>query len=82
MKTVSKLADIPLGLSADEVRKRVGQPKRTRRLGEDPDSRGVLAGVVGKVFEWEYPWGYLTFKRRRYGAAHCYRVVEKRPKDV
>ncbi len=75
------MTEIPLGLPADEVRKRVGQPERSRGLGEDLDARGVLAGVVGKIIEWEYPWGYLVFKRRRYGGAHCYRVVEKRVKD-
>jgi len=82
VNNATKMAQIPLGMPADEVRRRVGQPKRTRRLGKDKDPRGTLGGIVGKVFEWEYPWGILMFKRRRYGGAHCYRVVEKRMKDV
>ena len=77
-----KLAEIPLGTPADEVLKRWKRPLRTKRLGKDKDQRGTLGGIVGKVFEWEYPWGRLTFKRRRHGGAHCYRVVEKRMKDV
>jgi len=78
MRGAAKMAEIPLGTPADEVRKRWRQPLRTRRLGRDKDPRGTLGGVVGKVFEWEYAWGILMFKRRRYGGAHCYRVVGKR----
>lgn len=78
----AKLADIPLGLPADEVLKRAGRGTRSRDLGLDPDEQGYLGGVQGHIFEWEYPWGYLVFKRRRWGEddAHCYRVVEKREK--
>lgn len=74
---------VSLGLPADEVLRRVKRPKRTRRLGLDPDLRGWMGGIQGKVFEWVYPWGVLVFKRRRdegHGP-HCYRVVEKRVND-
>jgi hypothetical protein len=80
MNNAFKMAEIPLGTPADEVRKRWKKPLRTKDLGKDP--HGTVAGVAGHVVEWEYPWGSLVFKRRRYGGARCYRVVEKRVKGV
>lgn len=69
-------------MPADKVLKRWGKPLRVKDLGEDKDKRAVMAeGVKNYIIEWEYPWGVLTFKRRRYGGAHCYRVVGKRVKD-
>ena len=84
MKVKNRLTQVPLGLPADEVLRRVKRPKRTRHLGLDPDLRSWMNGMQGKVFEWEYSWGVLVFKRRRADddghGPHCYRVVEKRAK--
>lgn len=81
MNDAARMAQIPLGTPADKVLKRWGKPLRVRDLGKDKDKRSTMAGVVGYVVEWKYRWGVLVFKRRRYGGAHCYRVVEKRAKD-
>jgi len=72
------MAQVPIGLPADEVLKRVGRPERTKSLGVDPD--GFFAGVKGYAVEWEYPWEYLVLKRREVDGVTCYRVMEKRPK--
>lgn len=82
MNNAARMAQIPVGTPADKVLKRWGKPLRVRDLGEDKDKRAAMAEVVGYVVEWEYPWGSLVFKRRRYGGAHCYRVVEKKVREA
>jgi len=71
---------VPLGLPADEVLKRVGRGKRSKKLGIDTDERSLMNGKPGYIVEWEYSWGVLVFKRREVDGVHCYRVVEKRAK--
>lgn len=82
-RAARKMAEVPLGTPADVARRRWRYRAKIRSLGEDPDPRGVMAGKPGYIFEWEFPWGVLVFKRRRWGenSAHCYRVVEKKAKD-
>ena len=77
MNDAARMAQVPLGMAADKVLKRWKKPLRVKDLGEDKDKRGEFVGEKGHVVGWEYPWGFLTFKRRRYGGAHCYRVMEK-----
>jgi hypothetical protein len=83
LEIMPQAPEIPLYTTGDETLKRAGKPLRTRRLGLDPDEAGYFAGLQGRIYEWEYPWGVLVLKRRRAedgSGPHCYRVVEKREK--
>jgi len=66
-----KMAEVPLGMPADDVLKLWGPGLRSKKLGEDEQ---------GHIVEWEYVWGFLVFRRRKRGKIRCYRVVEKRVK--